>query len=142
MPRSVRKYDDTKGLSYPQNYDDGDIVAFRLRQQEDLKRFNQDDSTMRKRQQFHQRYDAGSPNGQAIEKDLAPGEEGEEAWRNAEGERLADWGVDEDAEFYDEENIPLAELIQKKKASGKIPMQGPGTTTEHAIGSTHHPHTL
>lgn len=98
---------------------------------------------MRKRQQFHQRYN-DDPNGQAVEKDLAPGEEGEESWRNAEGERLADWGVDEDAEFYDEENIPLAELIQRRKVSGKIPMHGSGTTTTERdhIRSTQRQHAL
>ncbi|KAE9967485.1 hypothetical protein EG328_008175 [Venturia inaequalis] len=148
MPRSGRKYNDTKSTEHQSNYDDGDIVAFRLRQQEDLKRFNQNDSEMRKRQQFHQRY-SDDPNGQSIEKDLAPGEEGEESWRNAEGERLADWGVDEDVEFYDEENIPLAELIQRRKDSGKIPMQGSRTITiiapdhhTHANRSTQHHHTL
>lgn len=46
---------------------------------------------------------------------------GEEGWRTAEGERLADFGVDEDVEFYDyegdyqaedadEDDIPLALL--------------------------------
>jgi palmitoyltransferase len=46
---------------------------------------------------------------------------GEEAWRNQEGERLADFGVDEEADFYDEtdvgigsdEDVPLAELIRR-----------------------------
>jgi palmitoyltransferase len=145
MPRPARNYNDKNAFTYQQNYDDGDIVAFRLRQQEDLKRFNQDESAMRKRQQFHRRYDTGDQNGQAIEEDLAPGEEGEESWRNSEGERLADYGVDEDAEFYDEENIPLAELIQRRKASGKLPMQGSGTTEQghvHAIGSAQHQHAL
>ncbi|QDS67995.1 hypothetical protein FKW77_009306 [Venturia effusa] len=146
MPRSGRKYNNTKSTNHRSNYDDGDIVAFRLRQQEDLKRFNQHDSEMRKRQQFHRRY-IDDPNGQAVEKELAPGEEGEESWRNAEGERLADWGVDEDVEFYDEENIPLAELIQRRKASGKIPIQVSDTTSTawshaHAIGSTRHQHAL
>lgn len=42
--------------------------------------------------------------------------EGEEAWRNAEGERLGDYGVDEDAEFYDEDNVPLATLIRQRKS--------------------------
>ncbi|KXL46040.1 hypothetical protein M433DRAFT_108421 [Acidomyces richmondensis BFW] len=40
---------------------------------------------------------------------------GEEGWRNKEGERLADFGVDEVADFYDEDEVPLAELMQKKK---------------------------
>ena len=40
---------------------------------------------------------------------------GEEAWRNSEGERLADFGVDEEVEFYDEEDLPLAHLIQRRR---------------------------
>ena len=36
-------------------------------------------------------------------------------WRNAEGERLGDFGVDEEAEFYDEEEVPLAVLIERRK---------------------------
>jgi len=36
-------------------------------------------------------------------------------WRNKEGERLADFGLDEDAEFYDEDNLPLAEIMRRRK---------------------------
>jgi palmitoyltransferase len=45
--------------------------------------------------------------------------EGEEGWRNSEGERLKDFGVDEDVEFYDErdDEIPLAELIARRRAA-------------------------
>ena len=43
--------------------------------------------------------------------------EGEEGWRNSEGERLADFGVDEDAEFYDEDDLPLAELMRRRNAA-------------------------
>lgn len=52
-------------------------------------------------------------------------EEGEEAWRNSEGERLKDFGVDEDVEFYDEQegeddeddDVPLGELLARRKAA-------------------------
>jgi len=37
-------------------------------------------------------------------------------WRNKEGERLADFGLDEDAEFYDEDNLPLAEIMRRRQA--------------------------
>jgi palmitoyltransferase len=37
------------------------------------------------------------------------------SWRNKEGERLADFGLDEDAEFYDEDNLPLAEIMRRRK---------------------------
>jgi len=39
-----------------------------------------------------------------------------EAWHNSEGETLADFGVDEDEEYYNEEQIPLAELMMKRIA--------------------------
>lgn len=44
--------------------------------------------------------------------------EGEESWRNSEGERLQDFGVDEDVEFYDEQedDIPLSELLARRQA--------------------------
>ncbi|KAK0874383.1 Palmitoyltransferase [Friedmanniomyces endolithicus] len=41
---------------------------------------------------------------------------GEEGWRNKEGERLADFGVDEVVDFYDEDHVPLAELVKRRKA--------------------------
>ncbi|WPH02444.1 Palmitoyltransferase pfa4 [Acrodontium crateriforme] len=39
---------------------------------------------------------------------------GEEAWRNREGERLADFGVDEVVDFYDEDDLPLSELMRRR----------------------------
>ncbi|PYH46422.1 putative palmitoyltransferase with autoacylation activity Pfa4 [Aspergillus saccharolyticus JOP 1030-1] len=44
--------------------------------------------------------------------------DGEEGWRNAEGERLRDFGVEEDVEFYDEEDIPLAILMARRGLVG------------------------
>ncbi|PVI08019.1 zf-DHHC-domain-containing protein [Periconia macrospinosa] len=45
--------------------------------------------------------------------------DGEEAWRNSEGERLLDFGVDEEVEFYDEpdddEDVPLSELLDRRR---------------------------
>lgn len=50
-----------------------------------------------------------------IDDSRGDGGDGEEAWRNKEGERLADFGVDEMADFYDEDDLPLAELIRRRK---------------------------
>jgi palmitoyltransferase len=41
-------------------------------------------------------------------------EHGEESWKNTEGEGLADFGADEEAEFYDED-VPLAVLLERRK---------------------------
>lgn len=47
------------------------------------------------------------------------GGQGEEGWRNSEGERLQDFGVDEEVEFYDEQedDIPLNELLARRRAA-------------------------
>ena len=55
------------------------------------------------------------------EQDQAPAsvsntKRGREAWRNSEGERLDDFGVDEHAEFYDEDDVPLAEVLARRRA--------------------------
>lgn len=44
------------------------------------------------------------------------GMDGEPGWTNAEGDRLRDYGVDEDAEGDDDEDIPLGELLRRRKA--------------------------
>ena len=104
-----------------------DLDAFRRRQQEDLKRWNKDNGTvLRRRQPFHKRFDEknivtnddSSPNIYARGEDES-GDEGEESWRDHEGQRLKDFGLDEEAEFYDEddENVPLAELLRRKRAA-------------------------
>ncbi len=64
--------------------------------------------------------ETGSDESEVDERaNLIPGAEaddaGEEGWRNKEGERLGDFGVDEVADFYDEDDLPLAEIIRKQK---------------------------
>jgi palmitoyltransferase len=61
----------------------------------------------------YHRHDKGREAGEEEEEEEK--EEGEEGWQNAEGERLRDFGVDEEVEFYDEDNIPLATLMEKRK---------------------------
>lgn len=90
------------------------VAAFRRRQQEDLRRWQGNDGGVHKRRAFHRRFDADA---ELLDDDVAGDDEsGEEGWRNHEGERLNDFGVDEDVEFYDEEDVPLAKLIQRRKA--------------------------
>lgn len=43
------------------------------------------------------------------------GADGEPGWTNSEGDRLRDYGVDEDAEDEDED-VPLGELLRRRKA--------------------------
>ena len=104
-------YQDDSRSSYEQ------IDAFRRRQDRDLKRFQPAKPVIRRRP-FHERYrdiDQGKHrNTSFLESDNALGR-GEEAWRSSEGDRLDDYGVDEDIEFYDEDDIPLAELRLRQR---------------------------
>jgi palmitoyltransferase len=120
-----------------------DVDAFRDRQKADLARYaDADGEYVVRRRPFHERLEdmqkaerqreAYHPDETAIEtdgesaasesedeanlEDRNADDGGEEGWRNKEGERLADFGVDEVAEFYDDDDLPLAEIIRRRKA--------------------------
>ena len=92
-----------------------DATAVRRRQEEDQDR-------VRRRKKFwvqleeKRRAEREEVYGELYEEKSGHEEEsgGEEGWRNDDGERLADFGVDEDVEFYDEHDLPLAALMRKK----------------------------
>ena len=102
------------------------LAAFRARQAEDA---------VRRRKPFVERMEAVRDSGRddyeydqvddASEeaedegRKYGEGDEGEEGWRNSEGERLKDFGVDEDVEFYDEQedDIPLSVLMARRQAA-------------------------
>ncbi|KAK5002651.1 Palmitoyltransferase [Cryomyces antarcticus] len=127
MPRVRRRFDPDTAFVHG----DTEVEAFRQRQAEDLKRYTQPQGTIHRRLPFHKRFsDPNTVSEYGVEdvgeEDFSDGineveeeeeEEGEEAWRNSEGERLGDFGVDEDVEFYDEDDIPLAELIRRRKSA-------------------------
>lgn len=96
-----------------------EIEAFNRRQAEDLKRFRANVG-VRRRKRFQDRFELanGEQSDSAEASDASHGsgaDDGEESWKNSEGERLRDFGVDEEIEFYDEEDIPLAVLIQRQR---------------------------
>ncbi|KAH8692120.1 putative palmitoyltransferase with autoacylation activity Pfa4 [Talaromyces proteolyticus] len=114
-----------------------EIEAFRKRQEEDLTRRGLAGPDVRRRKKFHERHELRRKNGQTIieddDDDEEEGEEvekvsnsgsydhidideGEEAWRDSEGQRLGDYGVDEDIEFYDEDDVPLSVVRERIKA--------------------------
>lgn len=103
-------------LSYASARDQ--VEAFDSRQAADMDR-TRPYSIVQRRKRFHERFQ-DEPSYESDEDGL-PGpaygdepDEGEESWRNAEGERLRDFGVDEDVEFYDEDDIPLAVLMERR----------------------------
>ena len=131
MPRAPRAW--TSETPFVHEADD--IEAFRRRQEEDLKRWNRNDDGLQRRQPFIGRLEAQmkrqhGDNGQknfssdddnyddegTSRKSVAVNTRGEEAWKNSEGDSLADFGLDEDVEFYDEEDIPLSLLMRRKQS--------------------------
>lgn len=118
VPRSDRPLDlhgafihDHDGLSANE-----ELLAFQRRQQADFER-RPDHYSVKRRKPFHERFD--SPNHIPLKDDDAGADEaedsGEEGWQDSGGNRLKDYGVDEDVEFYDEDNIPIAELMKRRK---------------------------
>ncbi|GAQ11882.1 palmitoyltransferase pfa4 [Aspergillus lentulus] len=75
---------------------------------------------IQRRKRFHDRFNENKTKEQDSESesdtsDDGEVQDGEEGWKNSEGDRLRDFGVDEEAEFYDEEDIPLGILIQRRR---------------------------
>lgn len=92
------------------------VDAFRRRQQEDLKRYDEGGTTSIRRRPFHERYRNGDHRSKSFASRSADSDDLRNSgagWRDSEGDRLDDFGVDEDAEFYDEDDTPLAELLRR-----------------------------
>lgn len=119
MPRSSNQPPFEQPFVYDEDLstDSNNVDTFRRRQQEDLKRYDGGATTSIRRRPFHERYksrhdrDEPSASQPAETDDLGSSEEG---WRDSEGDRLDDFGVDEHVEMYDEDDIPLAELLRKR----------------------------
>ncbi|KAI9782046.1 MAG: Palmitoyltransferase [Candelina submexicana] len=99
--------------------DEGELDAFKKRQQEDRKRWQDGQPGPYRRPPFRKRYGTTISNEDESyaerEGESAGSSGGEERWRNSEGESLGDFGVDEDVEFYDGDDLPLAVLLQRRR---------------------------
>ncbi|KIW22948.1 uncharacterized protein PV07_11189 [Cladophialophora immunda] len=94
-----------------------EMEAFRQRQQADFER-RPDYYGVQRRRPFHDRFE--TTNLVPVENDYINRDEddslsGEEGWQDSGGNRLKDYGVDEDVEFYDEDSIPIAELLTRRR---------------------------
>ena len=114
--------------------DVGDVDTFRRRQQDDYERRRMQGEGPVKFGKLQPLTDEDDPFGPSssdpvkrdsssfdveqdeYESEVEEGIDGEEGWTNAEGDRLRDFGVDEDAELLAEEEIPLGELLRRRKA--------------------------
>lgn len=115
MPRPPRHLDqDLEVRSYISPAEEKE--AFKKRQQEDFARRD------RKRTKNTVENEGGSDEDEPEDheseyEEYEEGLDGEEGWTNSEGERLRDFGVDEDAEVLADDDIPLGELLRRRKVT-------------------------
>ena len=118
IPRKTRNVDQSQGFTYSSSISSNEdyIKAFRQRQQEDFKRFTKETSTITRRRLSHEPYEIHE-NGKEtfLQHSMSSGKAGEEVWRNTDGDRLDDFGVDENAELYDEDEIPAAAFLKHQE---------------------------
>lgn len=82
--------------------------AFRRRQENDYKRWEKTENV----DENEGEEESGSDEGGYEE-----GIDGKPGWTNSDGDRLRDYGVDEEAEIVaDDDDIPLGELLRRRKA--------------------------
>lgn len=84
------------------------IAAFRRRQQADFKRWR--GSPDGPGEQSEQ----GDSDDEDERRESSSRSDGEEPWTNVEGERLVDFGVDEETEVYEADDVPIAELLRRR----------------------------
>ena len=121
MPRYNRVSQPGKAFTQGQKFvtREEEIQAFRMRQERDLMRRKTQDEPTRRRP-FRHRFDAnGSPkkSEDMYMQASSNSDSGEEAWQDYDGNRLKDFGVDENVEFYDEDDVPLAELMRRRRVT-------------------------
>ena len=119
IPRRTRRPGDQAFIYEPDNQSSrhDEMQAFRERQQVDLRRFQNGSIPVIRQRPFHKRYSSAEPESEnPTQQSIFTGDSdsGEEGWRDGEGDRLDDFGVDEKVEFYDEDDIPLSELLRQR----------------------------
>ena len=95
------------------------MEAFRQRQEADIRRLQKDAASVVQRKPFYDRYESISQQVENPSQQLDSTNgfiNGEQGWRDPEGDRLDDFGVDEFVEFYDEDDLPLATLLQQRRS--------------------------
>lgn len=76
-----------------------EIAAFKERQRKDYERWSKGQGAKDEDYDYESEYEEGM--------------DGEEGWTNSDGDRLRDYGVDEDTEIIDDENLPLGHLREE-----------------------------
>jgi palmitoyltransferase len=124
LPRSPPQVLNEQGSNAFIHGDEDEVQAFKKRQQEDYKRWetmlaNDPRAGLRLRSSATV---TTSNQGESSENDEGNDEEWEEGmdrefgWTNSDGDRLRDYGVDEEAEMIVEDDTPLGELLRRRRA--------------------------
>lgn len=115
MPRPDNSTDNQQAFVHndsQHNSAEEEVAAFRKRQQADLQRWQKPKKGLKYTDEIpssdvdEEEFDSGS----AYEE----GMDGEIGWTNSDGDRLRDYGVDEEADVLDDD-IPLSELLRRQK---------------------------
>ncbi|KAE8448555.1 hypothetical protein EG329_009436 [Mollisiaceae sp. DMI_Dod_QoI] len=111
MPRARRQDDVQEEREYGTVEEEKE--AFRRRQQVDYKRW-----VKREFLDGEEGEGEGEESGEdEYQSEYEEGIDGEPGWTNSDGDRLRDYGVDEEAEIIaDDDDIPLGELLRRRKA--------------------------
>ncbi|KAK5467907.1 Palmitoyltransferase [Exophiala xenobiotica] len=124
MPRLERPIDPHDSFSHDHASlsPEEEVMAFKQRQQADF-HHRAEHYGVKRRKPFHKRFE--HENGEPLENDYFTDDDdddddgdansGEEGWQDSGGNRLKDYGVDEEIEFYDEDNVPIAELLRRRR---------------------------
>ena len=117
MPRISRSDEAQEAFTFNHQYltQREELEAFKRRQQADSQRHEMQNGVSR-RKPFGDRFDreTNSPVEDDYLNDDEDGASGEEGWQDSDGNRLRDFGVEEDLEFYDEDDVPIAELLRRR----------------------------
>lgn len=139
IPRRMRRPQLDQAFTHEQDQVSSQehLEAFRQRQQADLQRFRKEPTPIVRRKPFHQRRDNNEPDGEEQSQGFVSTDDtvkGEEGWRDSEGDALDDFGVDENVEFYDEDDLPLAVLLQQRgRRKPRSPRQSVNAATSEPL---------
>lgn len=106
MPRGEKSQEEFKMEEY--RTIEEEVSAFKRRQREDY---------MKRGQKLDVSEDEESYEGSEDDYDIEyeEGIDGEEGWTNSDGDRLRDYGVDEEAEVIGDDDVPIGELLRRRR---------------------------
>ncbi|PVH76397.1 palmitoyltransferase pfa4 [Cadophora sp. DSE1049] len=106
--RVERQKEDERVYGTPEE----EMAAFRKRQQQDHKRWKRKEDG----DEESEDEESGSESESEDDEEEEARTEAQKRWTNRDGDTLHDYGVDEDAEVLSEDDIPLGELLRRRKA--------------------------